>query len=550
MKKLLLCLLVITLTASCRSQEKKKEEEKEEKEKADKAELEKKISKRDYSIKAANAYSNLFLDSMAMEKFIADSSISDSVKRRMRSFYNVRNFQFAWFSSDGITEQGRSFWNLHEYYTTYSDDNSLDDKKLKKQMSYMVSADTLKLSPNKTLVGIELTLTEHFIQYILKNYPGGEIKRKEMERFVPYKKENAMELADSLLTKKHKDNKYYADVNEAYKLLQQQLQKYYDITKKGGWPMVTMTEKKLKPGMSSPTVLALKQRLQVTGEMPAGDTSMVFDDALGQAVKLYQQSRGLTPTGVVTRDLVKGMNVPAIKCVQLILLNMGRMRWMLNHEDGDFIMVNIPEFVLHVFEGKKRVFDMPVVVGKEGHNTMMFTGNLNQVVFSPYWGVPTKIVREEILPAMQRDPSYLERNNMEIYDQPIDGIPQIRQLPGPKNSLGLVKFLFPNSYDIYFHDTPAKDLFTADKRAYSHGCIRLSDPFKMATYVLRNQKEWTSEKISQAMNSGVEQYVKVKKPIPVLITYYTAWVDENGMLNFRDDIYRHDGSLMKKMFLQ
>jgi murein L,D-transpeptidase YcbB/YkuD len=382
----------------------------------------------------------------------------------------------------------------------------------------------------------------------LNNYNHGEIKRKEMERFVPFKKVETMYLADSILTKKHKDNKYYADVNPAYKLLKDQLQKYFDINKRGGWQTITTKQKTIKKGSSSPEILTIKKRLEITGEMPAGDTSQLFDDKLENAVKAFQVSRGLTPTGVITASLVKEMNVPALKRVQQLLINMGRMRWMLTPTTGNLIMVNIPEFVLHVYEGKNKAFDMNVVVGKEGHNTTMFTGNLNQVVFSPYWNVPQNIVVNEILPAMENDPDYMTRNNMEEVGTPVDGIPQIRQLPGPKNSLGKVKFLFPNSFDIYFHDTPAKSLFSSDKRAFSHGCIRLSDPTKMATYILRHQKEWTPEKIDAAMNKGEEQFVKVKDAIPVLITYYTAWVDESGVLNFRDDIYNHDAHIVQKMF--
>ena len=178
---------------------------------------------------------------------------------------------------------------------------------------------------------------------------------------------------------------------------------------------------------------------------------------------------------------------------------------------------------------------------------MMFTGNLNQIVFSPYWNVPSSIVEKEILPAMQRNPNYLASQNMEIVKQ-TSNLPVIRQLPGPKNSLGKVKFLFPNSFNIYFHDTPAKSLFERDKRAYSHGCIRLAEPEKMANYLLRNNPEWTPERIHEAMNSGDEKYVKLKNPVPVFITYYTAWVDESGQLNFREDIYSHDKKLAEKMF--
>jgi len=223
------------------------------------------------------------------------------------------------------------------------------------------------------------------------------------------------------------------------------------------------------------------------------------------------------------------------------------MRWMPAEMSGNLILVNIPEFMLHVYENNKKAFDMVVVVGKEGHNTMMFNGDLNQVVFSPYWNVPPGIVEKEILPALARNPGYLESQNMEQVGNDGD-LPSIRQRPGPGNSLGKVKFLFPNSFNIYFHDTPSKSLFDRDVRAFSHGCIRLSDPFKMAKYLLRNQPEWTDEKIQAAMNSGEEKFVKLQKAVPVVITYYTAWVDENGLLNFRNDIYKHDEKLMGKMF--
>lgn len=548
MKTLFIYAILFSLVISCHNNPKNEKASAEE-DKTEKA-PEKKISKRNYSISSSNSYTDIFLDSSFVENYIASNKVNDTISRRIRSFYNARNYQFAWFSSDGPTEQCRSFWNLHEYYATYNKDTTLNDKSLRKKMNYLTSAETVSIGANdKSMANTEIKVTQHFIQYILNNYKKGEIKRKEMERFVPFKKEDAMYLADSLLTKKHKDNKYYADVNPAYKLLKDQLQKYFDITKKGGWQTINITKKTLKKGSSSPEILAIKKRLEVTGEMATGDTTTVFDDRLEDAVKAFQVSRGLTPTGKITASLIKEMNVPALKRVEQILINMGRMRWMLNPTSGNLIMVNIPEFVLHVYEGKNKAFEMPVVVGKEGHNTTMFTGNLNQVVFSPYWNVTPNIIRDEILPAMANDPDYLARNDMEeVPGKSEDGLPVIRQLPGPKNSLGKVKFLFPNSFNIYFHDTPAKSLFSSDKRAFSHGCIRLSDPFKMASYVLRNQREWTPEKIDEAMNSGQEQFVKVKNPIPVVITYYTAWVDEDGVLNFRDDIYGHDATLTQKMF--
>lgn len=512
------------------------------------AEGKKKISTRDYSINKSNSYSDLFLDSMAMEKFIASKNIPDSISRRMRSFYNTRNYQFAWFSSNGLNEQTYAFWNLHDYVTTYNNDTLLKDKALQKKMDALVAEENLSPSSDAGYINTELTLTEHFIKYILNNFEKGYVKRKEMERFIPFKKQDALAMADSLLNKKHKDDKYFEDVNAPYRALKDQLGKYYNIAKQGGWPQITATKKTLKKGVSDPAIVLIKRRLEITGEMVGKDTSQVFNDTLENAVRTFQVSMGYTPDGTINAQLIKDLNVPAVERLKQILMNMGRMRWMPVEPSGQLIVVNIPEFELHLYEGKRKVWDMNVVVGKEGHNTMMFSGDLNQIVFSPYWNVPPSIVKNEILPKMESNPNYLASQNMEQVGTE-DGLPKIRQLPGAGNSLGRVKFLFPNSFNIYFHDTPAKSLFEKDKRAYSHGCIRLAEPEKMAQYLLRNQPEWTPEKIEQAMNSGHEQYVKLKNPVPVLITYYTAWVDDNGQLNFRDDIYQHDQKLGSKMFV-
>lgn len=512
-------------------------------------EAKKNISKRDYSINKSNSYSDLFLDSMAMEKFVASKKLPDSIARRMRSFYNTRNYQFAWFSSDGMNEQTYAFWNLHDYVTTYDNDTSLKDKKLQRRMDALVAEESLSPTASPDYVNTELTLTEHFIKYVLNNYEKGYVKRKEMERFIPFKKEDPLAVADSLLNKKHKDDKYFADVNEPYKGLKDQLGRYYNIAKAGGWPQITGLKKSLKKGASDPAIPVIKRRLEMTGEMVGKDSSMVFNDTLENAVRTFQTSMGYKPDGVINSQLIKDMNVPASERLKQILLNMGRMRWMPTEPNGRLIIVNIPEFVLHVYENKKKAWDMNVVVGKEGHNTTMFTGDLNQVVFSPYWNVPPSIVQKEILPKMASNPNYLASQNMEQMGTDENGVPKIRQLPGEKNSLGRVKFLFPNSFNIYFHDTNAKSLFDKDKRAFSHGCIRLSEPEKMAEYLLRDRPEWTPEKIEEAMDSGHEQYVKLKSPVPVIITYYTAWVDDNGLLNFRDDIYSHDKDLGSKMFV-
>jgi murein L,D-transpeptidase YcbB/YkuD len=188
-----------------------------------------------------------------------------------------------------------------------------------------------------------------------------------------------------------------------------------------------------------------------------------------------------------------------------------------------------------------------VIVGTAANSTVIFNGNLKYVVFSPYWNVPESIVKKEIIPSIKRNANYIAKNNMEITGYS-GGVPNVRQKPGPANSLGLVKFLFPNNYNIYFHDTPNRDLFTQANRSFSHGCIRLGEPKKFAEYMLRNDSTWTSDAIEKAMHLAKEKWVTVKKSVPVFIVYFTAWVDKDGLLNFRKDIYGHDEKMGEKLF--
>jgi murein L,D-transpeptidase YcbB/YkuD len=505
----------------------------------------KKISKRNLSITKANAYNDLFLDSMDVVKFIAEDSIPDSISRRITSFYNARNYEFAWFSSEGLSEQAMGFSSL----LNFTNDTSATQKKLGKIMNGLLGEDRLSVSADdKKTMNTELLLTKSLIEYSLTNFEKGYVKRKELERFIPFKRMDPVLLSDSLLNKKHKDDKYFSDINQPYKVLSDQLRKYVSIVKSGGWPALDPEAREFKEGDSSVAIRTLKQILTITGDMAVADTAAIFDSNLKTGIQNIQTRFGYTANGKVDKKLIEQINVPAIERVKQILINMNRMRWLPQEPEGRLIVVNIPAFILHVYDGTNTVFTMPVVVGKEGHNTILFSDMLTTIVFSPYWNVPPSIVKKEILPAMEKDPDYLSRNEMEITKEE-NGLPVVRQLPGDKNSLGKVKFLFPNSFNIYFHDTPAKSLFDKDVRAYSHGCIRLGEPEKMAEYLLKGDPEWTPDKIFEAMNSGEEKYVKLDNPVPVFITYYTAWVDESGRLNFREDIYGHDKEVAAKMFL-
>src|SRR6187399_3354564 len=287
------------------------------------AKEEKNISKIDVSITPSNSYSDLFLDTTTLENFIKQNKIPDSIGRRIESFYNTRNYQFAWFSKDGLTEQARGFWNLHDYVTTYEDDSALKDKKLQKKMDRLIAEDELSVNAsNKEYINTELTLTQHFIMYMLNNYEKGYVKRKEMERFVPRKKEDPIALADSLINKKHKDDKYFEDVNESYNGLKDQLGKYLTIAKNGGWQQVNFVKKPLKKGISSPDIVLIKKRLMISGDLTGNDTSQVFNDTLVTAIKNFQARHGFSETGSVSDSLIKEMNVPVTKRIEQLLMNM------------------------------------------------------------------------------------------------------------------------------------------------------------------------------------------------------------------------------------
>jgi murein L,D-transpeptidase YcbB/YkuD len=500
------------------------------------------IFTRDMTITSDNSYSDLFLDSTSLENFISSQKLTDSLATGLRNFYNVRNYQFAWFNSDGLTEQGKGFWSLYDYNNDHGD-SVKENKLLIARMDTLTQEDTLVITNgDSSFINTELSLTKEFLEY--NNTFKEQVGFADPYHVVPVKKMDVLQLTDSILNQKTDS------VNQSkrpYNLLKEQLRTYNTIAKNGDWATIPAEAKNFKKGSSSPVIKAIKKRLLLTGELSGSDTSQLFTDSLQSAIIAYKLCHGFDSSASITDSLIADMNIPVAQRIEQILVNMNRMMWVPDISSQQVIEVNIPEFMLNVYDGTTKALKMKVVVGKEGAGTTMFSGDLNQVVFSPYWNIPASIVEEEILPAMKTNPDYLQKNHMEIVKKN-DSLPVIRQAPGPDNPLGKVKFLFPNSYDIYFHDTPAKGLFEKNKRAYSHGCIRLEDAKALAVFLLKDDAAWTPEKIEEAMNIGKEQFVKVKNPVPVVVTYFTAWVDENGHLNFRDDVYHHDIKTKEKMF--
>lgn len=504
------------------------------------------ITGRDTSIDTSNAYNKIFLDSITLRKFTEIHKIPETTADRMISFYSARNYAYAWFSPEGIPEQTHTFWNILKNYVSYSADSSVFEKSFAQKMENILILEKFVIPHDSAFKKMEMELTYTFFKYASKAYEGrDDFDMKSLEWFIPRKQVNTTALLDSLVINKGKKLDKYEPVNEQYRKLRASLFKYRNIQSAGGWQKIAWQGKSLKKGERNLLITATKKRLATEGHFPTTDTSDLYNDELESTINGIRLVYGLSANGEISKSLIDKLNKPVGERIEQILINMERMRWLPDNIRGNYIIVNIPEYMLHVYEQDKPAWNMNVVVGKESTGTTIFTGNLTTIVFSPYWGVPTSIVKNEIMPKLRG--SYLSRNHMEIYGY-AGNIPLIRQKPGPWNSLGAVKFLFPNSYNIYFHDSPAKSLFNENKRSFSHGCIRLKEPFKMAQYLLRNDTLWNDEKIKAAMNKTTETYVKLKNPVPVLIAYFTTWVDDNGNLNFRDDIYGHDKKMAEKMF--
>lgn len=498
---------------------------------------------RNQSISPANSYSDLFLDSVSVGQFMSKENISGGDEQALKSFYNYRNNQYAWFTSQGFTEQARGFWNLQDKLGTKA------SKSLRDQMDTLLNNDSLRVSRYDTAVlQTELALTKAYLDFYAANRQDTHFAGIPAENAIPVMKMNTMALADSLLRQPGDSMSNTSNPQDQYGRLKQQLRMYVNMARSGNGQPLPANVKKLKKGSNSADVKALKIRLQQTGVLAPNDTSSVYNDSLANAIKMFQQQNGMKATGTITDSLVRFMNVPSEERIQKIIVNLYRAQWMPVRQEANYIAVNIPEFMLKVYENNAPIFEIPVAVGKEGTSTTMFNGNLNQVVFSPYWNIPVSIVKYELLPKMKANPKYLDSRNMEIVGNKDAEVPRIRQKPGKGNALGRVKFLFPNRYDIYFHDTYNEEVFKKENRAVSHGCIRLQDPEKLANYLLKDDKSWTPEKIHTAMQGDKEQYVKVSPPVPVWITYYTAWVNDNGQMEYRPDLYGHDSETAQMLF--
>jgi L,D-transpeptidase YcbB len=357
-----------------------------------------------------------------------------------------------------------------------------------------------------------------------------------------------------------------------YAELVRALAAYRDILRRGGWPEVP-GRSRLRRGDTGARVAALRQRLVMSGDLAdSAGSKPVYDRAVVKAVARFQARHGIPSYGIVGAATLAALNVPVQVRIRQIELNLERYRWLPVDFEPRYIYVNIPDYELYAYNAGKPALDMRVAVGDEYENaTPVFADSMTFVVFRPYWYVPRRILAEEMIPRIRRKRSYLVRHDLEVVDAKRDSLVlnprrinwshldvsriRVRQRPGSRNHLGLVKFMFPNQFAVYLHDTPIRKAFARSRRTESHGCVWVEKPVELADYVLAGQGDWNDTTVRQAMQpapssrggrSTEGQTVKLERPVPVYIVYLTAFV-RDGVLNFRDDPYGKDREAMARL---
>jgi len=498
---------------------------------------------RDPSIRGNfSTQTKLHFDSSEMGDFLKEFPKFSDHRSELIKFYTNRKFAYAWFDRNGLIEPSM---DLYYRILNIADEGLPIDIPYLSTYRSMIEGDSTNDPVRNADPRMELMITAQYLHYAREAWSGlpESVSRKE-EWYIPRKKRQFDIHLDSILSENGYTRSLVEPLPIQYNRLKFHLKQLRELEQQGNWLPIRTDRKKYVAGDTGLVIATIRKKLAQTGDLDVDNRSQVFDASLTDAVKNFQFRYGMKEDGVIGQAVLREMNKPLSFRIRQILVNMERTRWMGSDPKGDHLVVNIPQFQLMVYENDTVSWSCRVVVGKEANKTAIFQGALKYIVFSPYWNVPPGIMTKEILPELRKNPNYLDRLNMEWHG---DGI---RQRPGPSNALGKVKFLFPNSFNMYLHDTPAKFMFNQEKRAFSHGCIRVAEPRKLAIHLLKGDPSWSVSRIDSAMNAGTEKYVVLKKTVPVSIVYFTAWADEKGRIHFRDDIYNRDERLMEMIFLK
>jgi murein L,D-transpeptidase YcbB/YkuD len=461
----------------------------------------------------------------------------------VEKLYRKHQYHYVWYDKNGVNEFGNALYNKI---------NNLDEEGIQAVVPYKEKLDQFYEDyddDQKPNMETELLLSSLYFFYANQVFHGIDIKKSnKLGWFLPREKQAYGNYLDSLLIRSSLINKDKKGVISQYFLLKDVLENYREIEKKGGWKKITIDPnvKAYKPGDKAETIAQIRERLFINGDITSDSKSSTYDQELATGILRYKKRNGILINTAILPEHINEMNVPVAERIKTIIVNMERCRWISDNinKAEELIFVNIPAYQMTYFKKGKPALISNVVVGKVLNKTVIFSAPMRYIAFSPYWNVPTNILKKEVLPEIEKNPNYLAEHNME-WDNG-----NVRQKPGPDNSLGKVKFLFPNSNAIYLHDTPAKSLFGNEDRSLSHGCVRVAKAKELANLILKDDKNWTPEKIEEAMNSNEEFKYTLKEKIPVYIGYFTAWVDHSGSIRFYDDIYKRDEHLASLLFIK
>ena len=488
-----------------------------------------------------------------------------TIRPTVVSFYESRGYRPAWTDDDEILPRGLSMLEAIGAANTEGLDRERYHFSTAREIAGLLAEDAVEDRELEYLGNLDIMLTENFLR-LAQDLAAGTVDPEAagLTWRIPRGEAPESELLEAV-TSGEGPKAVLGGVRPSvpyYDRLVLALDRLRQIEEAGGWPEVPEGES-LAEGDSSPRVAALRARLMASDDPEETrlaregiDRPTRFDPALASAVEHFQTRHTLHEDGALGPNTLAAINVPVDERMDAIRLNLDRWRWLPRDLGDRFILVNIAGFELEVVDGDSAIESMNVVVGKTANRTPVFQDTLEYMVVNPYWNVPTSIAEEEIVPVAMEDPTFLARNNYElVYDgQAVapDQVPpealaeadfRIRQKPGPGNALGNVKFLFPNGYDIYLHDTPADHLFSQRTRAFSHGCIRVERPDDLARTLLAALSDRDPEEYASLRRNEGEQWVRFDHPLPVYILYFTAWVDEDGTLRFHQDIYDRDRTL-------
>jgi len=485
----------------------------------------------------------------------------------LSAFYLHRGVKPVWVTKDGLNSTSGILINTINEATHEGLDSETYHQKDILNLVSDIKLSIMSHTPEPAiLAALDLLLTDAFLSYGFHLSEGMvDPYSNKLNWYIKKPKRKLGEIFHTLLFDDQMEEFIRAlqPHHSGYLRLKQTLLKYQKIKKTGGWHEVPAGEK-LRKGDYGTRIGALRSRLIISGDLTDSTCTNhdCFDEVLEDGVRKFQARHGLKVDGIVGSKSLLALNVPVEDRIRQIKLNMERWRWLPQDLGKCYLMVNTADFKLNVIENERTIKSIKAIVGKMKRRTPVFSRKITYLELNPYWNIPQKIALNDILPCIKKDPCYLadhnirvfknwEENSRELNPESVhwaattkkNFVYKLRQDPASSNALGRIKFVFPNEFSIYLHDTPARNLFNMTRRAFSSGCIRIEKPMELAAYLLQNNSKWSLEKLVAAVNRKKNKIIFLSKPMKIYILYWTAWVDKDGIINFRDDIYGRDRRL-------